>query len=145
MGYLSPNYVTLLEKTTNKPSYTHYLTTTHYSMKMLSYILFKIPPHSQPPFSIELGIKGGELQNIDDCAHIPDAIEKMEAFCSEQEIALGENLSLLYPIYMEAMNGPHEMTMHSITWTIKENADKKGWQFNRIGGLTGRTTAHFLV
>jgi hypothetical protein len=42
------------------------------------------------------------------------------------------------------MNTDSEGTMHQIAWLIKDEADKKSWEFNRIGGYTGNTPASFV-
>jgi hypothetical protein len=51
---------------------------------------------------------------------------------------------LLYPIYMDAMDTDSETAMHSIASLIKDQADAKGWKFDRPGGLTGKTERDFL-
>ncbi len=112
--------------------------------KKLHYVLFLAAPNTVPPFNIELGFAADEKENLTGCAHIPDAITKLNAYMLEHNIGLSEQFTLIYPIYLEAMNTEHEMTMHNIAWLIKDEADKKGWQFDRIGGYTGRTTSNFI-
>lgn len=111
--------------------------------KTLHYVLFQAAPNTQPPFKIELGLDAEDKQEIAGCAHIPDAIVKLEAYCTEHEIDRSGKITLLYPIYLQAMNTEHEGTMHNIAWLIKEEADKKGWEFDRTGGYTGKTAENF--
>lgn len=114
------------------------------TQEKLQYVLFNAAPNTNPPFSIELGIDKNKKHEIRDCEHIPDAILKMETYCTENQISYAEKFTLLYPIYLQAMNTEFEMTMHNIAWLIKEEADKKNWNFDRIGGYTGKTPDSFL-
>jgi hypothetical protein len=109
----------------------------------LHYALFKAAPNTQPPFALELGIDANNRVEISGCEHIPDAVQKMEEYVKEKGISYAENFTLVYPIFMQAMNTEHESTMHSIAWLIKDEADKKSWNFDRIGGYTGKTEDSF--
>jgi hypothetical protein len=109
------------------------------------YALFNAHPASEPPFTIELGTGKNSFFEIKDCKHIPDGIERIEAFCNEKSLKLSVEFVLLYPIYLDAMNTDSEGTMHQIAWLIKEQADAKKWKFDRIGGYTGTTTQHFIT
>src|SRR5688572_30765982 len=113
--------------------------------KTLSYALFHCDPLNEPPFDLELGFSNSAIAHITDCAHIPDALEKLEAMCQQKSIWKSESFTLLYPIYLEAMGTDGEDAMHNIAWLIKEQADKKGWQFGRIGGYTEKTAADFIL
>jgi hypothetical protein len=108
------------------------------------YALFKAHPSTQPPFIVELGTGKNSFFEIKDCQHIPDAIEKIEAFCKENNASISPNFTLIYPIYLDAMDTDFESTMHQIAWLVKEQADAKGWKFDRIGGYTGLTTMNFV-
>jgi len=110
---------------------------------MIHYALFMAHPATEPPFDISLGIDS-EVFVLKDCDHIPDGIARLEKHIKENNLELSPNFVLLYPIYMDAMNTTNESTMHSIAWMIKDEADAKGWNFDRIGGLTGRTERDFV-
>jgi hypothetical protein len=111
--------------------------------KILYYALIQAYPASQPPFSIELGFGKGEKYELKECLHIPDGVEKIEKFCTEKAIKFSENFTLIYPIYLEIMDTDSESTMHSIAWLIKDQADARKWNFDRIGGYTGKTVDDF--
>jgi hypothetical protein len=108
------------------------------------YALFNAHPSTNPPFNVELGTGKNSFFEIKDCQHVPDAIEKIVAFCKEKSLEFSKDFVLLYPIYLDAMDTDYEGTMHQIAWLIKEQADTKSWNFNRIGGYTGMTTASFV-
>jgi hypothetical protein len=110
----------------------------------LSYALFHCNPLEQPPFNLELGFSDRSRMQIINCAHIPEALEKLEDFCKKENISKSSGFTLLYPIYLEAMDTDDELTMHNIAWIIKEAADKNKWNFGRIGGYTGKTTIDFI-
>jgi hypothetical protein len=110
---------------------------------MLHYALFNAHPASQPPFVLMLGLDN-EIVQLENCAHIPDAIEKLVQYCQANQIELSAEFTLLYPIYMDAMNTNNEMTMLNIAWLIKDAADAKSWQFGRVGGLTGLRAEDFI-
>lgn len=112
-------------------------------MKTLYYVLFQAHPSTEPPFEIVLGT-ADEHFKIRDCQHIPDSIERLKSFCVSNQIELTPELTLLYPIYLDAMDTEYESTMHHIAWLVKEQADKNGWKFDRTGGYTGNTVASFL-
>jgi hypothetical protein len=113
-------------------------------MKELCYALFHCDPRNEPPFTLELGFSDRSTFNIEGCAHIPEALEKLELYCAEQGISLSRTLALLYPIYLEAMDTDDEDTMHQVAWLIKEQADRRKWAFERIGGYSGKTRDSFL-
>ncbi len=110
---------------------------------MLHYALFNAHPNSNPPFVLNLGFKDQVIQ-LEDCQNIPDGVLRIVQYCKENNIEFSKQFTLLYPIYMEVMNTDTESTMHQIAWLIKDEADAKGWVFNRIGGLTNMTEADFL-
>jgi hypothetical protein len=112
--------------------------------KTLSYALFHCNPLKEPPFDLELGFTDRSVGQIINCAHIPDALEKLAEYCNREHISKSPSFTLLYPIYLEAMGTDEEDTMHNIAWLIKEPADKNGWNFGRIGGYTGKTAADFI-
>ena len=112
--------------------------------KTVYYALFNAHPSSQPPFRVELGTGKDTVHNLDDCKDIPDSIARIEAFCKDNSFALNPSFVLLYPIYMDAMDTEFEGTMHQIAWLIKDQADVKKWNFDRIGGYTGNTTSTFV-
>jgi hypothetical protein len=112
--------------------------------KIIYYALFNAHPSTNPPFSVELGTGINSFFELKDCQHIPDAIARINSFCKEKSLTLSTNFVLLYPIYLEAMDTEYEGAMHQIAWLIKEQADAKKWQFDRIGGYTGMTTASFI-
>ncbi len=95
---------------------------------------------------MQIGLtENGERQEItiDHCEHIPDAVEKIKKLMVEKEISYAKPFTLLYPIYMDMMDSDFEGTMHQIAWLIKDEADKNGWEFNRTGGLSGRSVKNF--
>lgn len=110
---------------------------------MLHYALFNAHPASNPPFTISLGLNN-EAVTLSDCQNIPEAVQKMMQYCEQNSISLSPEFVLLYPIYMDAMNTESEGIMHQIAWLIKDEADAKSWNFNRIGGLTGTTEKDFV-
>lgn len=110
----------------------------------LSYALFHCNPLLEPPFTLELGFNDASVKELTECAHIPEALEKMEALCQEQNISKSPNFTLIYPIYLEAMDTDSETTMHYVAGLILDEATKNNWQFGRIGGYTGKTTADFI-
>ena len=113
-------------------------------VKELCYALFHCDPVSGPPFTLELGFSDRSAFNIDGCAHIPDALEKLESHCTSQGISWSGTVTLLYPIYLEAMDTDDEATMHQVAWLIKEQAERRKWDFGRIGGYTEKTRDSFL-
>ncbi len=117
------------------------MTTSNYD-KTVHYALFNAHPASQPPFTITLGVASG-THSINDCKDIPNGIEKIITEC--KNLFISPDFVLLYPIYMDAMDTDSEMTMHNIAWLIKEPADKNGWKFDRIGGLTNKTERDFIT
>jgi hypothetical protein len=52
--------------------------------------------------------------------------------------------TLLYPIYLSAMDTDDEATMHEVASLIKGQADRHAWKFDRIDGYTGKTRASFV-
>ena len=112
--------------------------------KLLSYALFHCNPLKQPPFELELGFSDSSAVHLADCAHIPDALEKMDDFCKKQSISKSSGFTLVYPIYLEAMGTDDEDTMHNIAWLIKEQADKNNWNFGRIGGYTDKSPTDYI-
>ena len=42
------------------------------------------------------------------------------------------------------MNTDFESSMHQIAWLIKDEADKHGWGFGRVGGLSGTNKEDFF-
>lgn len=113
-------------------------------IKTLCYALFNCHPTSQPPFTLSLGFSDGVKLNIENCAHIPEALEKMEEYCKKEKIERSSQFTLLYPIFMEAMNTDSESAMHNIAWIIKEKADENKWNFDRTGGLSNRKPEDFI-
>ena len=110
----------------------------------LSYALFHCNPFHEPPFDVDLGFSDGSVQHLKVCAHIPDAIERLEDFCKRENISKSSGFTLLYPIYLEAMDTDAESTMHNVAWLIKEQADKNKWNFGRTDGYTGKSAADFI-
>jgi hypothetical protein len=113
-------------------------------MKELCYALFHCDPRREPPFTLELGFSDRSTFNLESCAHIPDALEKLESYCIAQGVSRTGSLTLIYPIYLEAMDTDDEATMHEVAWLIKEQADSRDLAFERIGGYTGKTRDNFL-
>ena len=113
--------------------------------RLLSYALFDCSPMREPPFNVELGCNDGTVTQLIACSHIPDALEKLEAYCQRATVSKSPAFTLLYPIYLEAMGTDEEDSMHNIAWLIKDQADKNKWSFGRIGGYTGRSTADFVL
>lgn len=110
---------------------------------MIYYALFNAHPDSNPPFVLSLGFKDKVVQ-LENCQHIPDGVLRLNQYCQENNIEFSKQFTLLYPIYLEVMNTEAESTMLQIAWLIKDQADAKGWGFNRIGGLTNMTEKDFL-
>ncbi len=114
----------------------------------IHWALFHANPSAKPPFDLATGITENGTQKefiIENCEHIPDAIDKMKKWIEMNQVKFAKPFTLLYPIYMDMMNSDFEGTMHQIAWLIKDEADKNGWEFNRTGGLSGTTSAHFYV
>lgn len=112
--------------------------------KKAFYALFNAQPWSEPPFEVEIGFGENDIHIISDCQHIPDAINKIEEYFKTNSIEITENFTLLYPIFLEAMDTKFENTMHTIAWLILEQAEKKKWLYDRIGGLTNKTKENFI-
>ena len=108
------------------------------------YALFKAHPSTRPPFTVELGYGRNMFFEIPECQHVPDAMEKIEAVCNEKSLVISPEFTLIYPIYLDAMDTDFEDTMHQIAWLIKDQADAKKLNFDRIGGYTGKTTVNFV-
>jgi hypothetical protein len=113
-------------------------------MKELCYALFHCDPFKEPPFTLELGFSDRSLLSITGCEHIPDAIEKLESYCTTEGASRAAHFTLLYPIYLEAMDTDAEATMHEVAHLIKGQADRKKWNFERIGGYSGKTRDSFV-
>jgi hypothetical protein len=111
---------------------------------LLSYALFHCDPFREPPFYIDLGFSNRSVRQLTDCANIPEAIERLEEFCQKENIRKSSGFTLLYPIYLEAMDTDAESTMHNVAWLIKEQADKNKWNFGRIDGYTGKSTEDYI-
>ena len=114
----------------------------------LHWTLFDADPSKQPPFTIHLGVTESGIRkeiSIEDCAHIPDAVEKLKKLVVDNRYVVSPRFTLLYPIYMEIMGGDHEDTMHQVAWLVKDEADKNGWAFDRVGGLDGTLKEHFFA
>lgn len=84
-----------------------------------------------------------ERVQIKECQNIPDAVQKMKERFHEEGYVISDNFTLLYPIYMDAMNTDLEGTMHQIAWLVKDEADANKWEFDRTGGLSGKTSYDF--
>lgn len=110
----------------------------------LSYALFHCNPVLEPPFYLDLGFSNKSVKRLTNCSHIPHAIEMLEDFCRKENISKAAGFTLLYPIYLEAMDTDAESTMHNISWLIKEEADKHKWNFGRIDGYTGKSATDFI-
>lgn len=110
----------------------------------VSYALFHCNPFSLPPFNLELGFSDKSVKDLTDCANIPDALGKLEDFCKKENFSKSSGFTLLYPIYLEAMDTDNESIMHNVAWMIKEQADKNKWNFDRIDGFTGKSAADFI-
>ena len=82
--------------------------------RLLSYALFHCDPQREPPFDLELGFSDSSVRTIAECAHIPDAMQKLEAFCNNEHFEKSTSFTLLYPIYLEVMGTDEEDTMHNI-------------------------------
>ena len=113
-------------------------------MKELCYALFHCDPFREPPFTLELGFSDKSLFNIDGCEHIPDAVEKLESYRAREGASTAAHFTLLYPIYLGAMDTDAEGTMHQVASLIKGQADRKKWNFERIGGYSGKTRDNFV-
>ena len=114
------------------------------AIRTLSYALFHCNPSHQPPFTLDLGFSDTSVKLLTDCTHIPDAIEKLEDVCKKENIVKSNSFTLLYPIFLEAMDTDDEVTMHEVAWIIKEQADNHKWTFARIDGYTGKSAADFI-
>lgn len=114
--------------------------------KTIHWVLFHADPSLQPPFPIEIGFSENGNRNVDrleNCKHIPDGVEKIKVWVKNSEANYSEPFRLLYPIYLQAMGSDSEDTMHQVAWLIKDEADKNGWDFNRVNGLDGKTKEDF--
>lgn len=106
----------------------------------IHWALFYADPSTKPPFNLNVGYKLDGIPTeftIENCEHIPDAIVKMKNWMEMNQVRFAQPFTLLYPIYMQAMNSDYESTMHQIAWLIKDEADKNAWEFGRVGGLSG--------
>jgi len=113
-------------------------------MTKIYYALYEASPNTEPPFDVALGYGKDKVFWVKDCAHIPDATEKIEAYCKENDLKFAEDFTLIYPIYLGAMNTPHESTMLQIAWLIKDVADEKKWNYARVGGYTNKMPNDFV-
>jgi hypothetical protein len=113
-------------------------------MKVLCYALFHCNPAREPPFTLGLGLNDKSVVSITGCAHIPEAVEKLEEYCKREGAEKSAQFVLLYPIYLEAMDTDDEGTMHEVASLIKQKADENEWNFDRIGGYTGKTADSFV-
>ena len=116
----------------------------HGANSTLSFALFHCNPSVEPPFTLDLGFSDGSIRQLTHCEHIPAAIERLDEVCQIENLILSPRFTLLYPIYLEAMGTDDEDTMHNIAWLIKEQADKRQWNFGRIGGYDGKTIVDFI-
>ena len=114
-------------------------------MRTLCYALFECPPSREPPFAVELGLSDHGRVRIDGCEHIADALGKLTAYCEQEKLTRSEAFTLLYPIYLDAMDTQAEATMHEVAGLIREQADKAGWKFSRIDGYTCKVREDFVV
>src|SRR5258706_10072743 len=106
-------------------------------MKIIHWTLFQADPSAQPPFLIQLGITedGNRKEiSIDNCQHIPDAVEKLKEWSLDNGAVMPATFTLLYPIYLQLMGSDSEDTMHQVAWLIKDEADKNKWAFSRVDG-----------
>jgi hypothetical protein len=112
----------------------------------IHWALFHADPSKQPPFPIELGIsEDGNRKEIfiENCQHIPDAIEKLKEWAGGKDVIFPASFTLLYPIYLQVMGSDDEDTMHQVAWLVKDQADKNNWSFARVNGLDGRVKEDF--
>jgi hypothetical protein len=112
--------------------------------KNVYYALFQAHPSTEPPFNVELGFSKDDKFQLTDCKNIPEAVERILEYCKTNSIEFNSEFTLIYPIYLDAMDSEHESTMHSIAWLIKDQTDLKKWKFDRIGGYSGLTTQSFI-
>lgn len=116
-------------------------------MSTLHWVVFEAHPSTNPPFNIKLGIKENEttrIHTLELCEHIPDAILKLKSYCANQQITYAATMTLLYPIYMDAMNTEHESTMHYIAGLVLDAATAEKWAFNRTGGINQSKAESFF-
>lgn len=113
-------------------------------MKTLCYASFECPPSREPPFALELGFSDQSRVSIAGCEHVADAIEKLVSCCAKEKLTRSGSFTLLYPIYLDAMDTDDETTMHEVAALIREQADKGGWNFSRIDGYTGKAREDFV-
>jgi hypothetical protein len=114
----------------------------------IHWVLFKADPSLQPPFGIQLGTSenGNKKEiSIENCQHIPDAIEKLKKWVTDSGAVIPSRFTLLYPIYLQAMGSDYEDTMHQVAWLIKDEADKNSWGFGRVDGLDGSKKEDFYL
>jgi hypothetical protein len=64
---------------------------------------------------------GTDCEFASPCKDVPDAIAQLEKIAGDKGISIEKNITLVYPLDMR----------HGLAWAVKENADKKGWQFSR--------------
>jgi hypothetical protein len=58
---------------------------------------------------------------VQDCVNIPETVDKLLAAATAAGIHAGGKLTLVYPL------DPR----HGLAWTVKDAADKRGWEFSR--------------
>jgi len=100
------------------------------------WILINIPPGSEPPCNARIGFLSttssypvlGDVE-VAGCNDVPDAIEKCGAVIAELGLAMSKTFDLVYPRY--AVSGPLELAMHEIAWIVKDEAERRGFGFER--------------
>lgn len=100
-------------------------------------ILFLMPPGIQPPFQVRLGVHTNSSNflskgdfTIANCQSIPDAVQKAMSLIDALGLEVAEDFILVLPPFI-GRNETEEAALVDTAWSIKEAADKGGWEFSR--------------
>ena len=100
-------------------------------------ILFLMPPGVQPPFQVRLGVhttNGGLLSKGDftiaNCQDIADAVQKAMQLIETMNLKMAADFILVLPPFV-GRNEAEEAALIDTARSIKEAADKGGWEFSR--------------
>lgn len=57
----------------------------------------------------------------EECKNIPEAIDKLLEMAKKHKIPLAQSFTLVFPLD----------DRHNLAWIVKEEADRRGWKFDR--------------
>lgn len=100
-------------------------------------ILFLMPPGVEPPFQVRLGVHTNNPNllskgdfTIANCQNISDAVQKAMHLIDALGLTVAEDFILVLPPFV-GRNEVEEAALIDTAWSIKEAADKGGWEFSR--------------